>query len=118
MKNLCLALLLILPLGCQPSGDKGDSNSTSADASTAIHGGSSAAENRNVTEFVFAIDGMQCAVACPPAVKGALESVPGVTDVVVNFESKQATVQANSAEFDQTAAVQSLTDAGFSGRLN
>ena len=114
MKKLWLVLLLVVPLGCKPadnSSSSPESNSTSAalttpsDASVADHG--------NLTQLVFAVEGMQCSVACPPQVKGALESVAGVSEVDVDYESKQAHVKVNPSQFDQTAAVQALSEPDF-----
>jgi copper chaperone CopZ len=107
MKKLFLLLLLAIPLGCQDAGDGGDGNATSA-AATA---------DDAATQYVFSVEGMSCALGCPPAVKGALESVPGVSEVVVDYETKKATVKA-SPDFDQTAAVDALSHAGFSGAVN
>jgi copper chaperone CopZ len=106
MKNLWLVLLLVLPLGCQ-NATEGDGNST----------GASATGTEAATQYVIAVDGMSCPLGCPPAVKGALESVPGVTEVVVDYESKKATIKAGP-DFDATAATDALTHAGFSGSVN
>lgn len=107
MKKLFLLLLLVMPLGCQPAGESGDGNATSA----------ATGSDEAATQYVIAVQGMSCPLGCPPAVKGALESVPGVTEVVVDYETKQATVKAGP-DFDTTAAVDALSHAGFSGAVN
>ena len=122
MKKFTLLVLLGVMLGCQPAADppaggQPDSNATSA-ASTAPSGPTAQVDLSQTTRYVFAIDGMQCAVACPPRVKESLAAVPGVAQVVVDYDTRTATVQADPAAFDQTVAVQALTDAGFTGRLN
>ena len=102
MKNVWLVLLLAIPLGCQPPADSkpADSNTTSS------------VPDETATHLVFAVDGMSCEIGCPPAVKQAFASVPGVKDVQVDFNTKQATVNVDQ-EFDQVAAVKALGDAGF-----
>jgi copper chaperone CopZ len=60
---------------------------------------------------------MQCPAGCPPLVKSTLESVAGVGTVEVDYQAKQARVQVDPDQFDQTAAVQALSEAGFQGKL-
>ncbi len=119
MKRLWLVLLLAIPLGCQPSDTSSpasDSNSTSAAVSSPSV--EAVADDSNLTQLVFAVEGMKCSVACPPQVKGALESVAGVNSVEVDYDAKQARVKVDASKFDQTAAVQALSSAGFQGSLN
>jgi mercuric ion binding protein len=126
MKKFAFALLLALPLGCQPAAEKpaapaapatpaapaepaapaADSNSTSATATEAT------------TQLVMAVEGMSCPLGCPPAVKTALEAVDGVETVDVNFDSKTATVKVDPGKFDQSKALEALTSAGFTGSVN
>lgn len=116
MKRLWLALLLALPLGCQPAEDSEsttDTNSTSAAVTPAPQ---SVSEDGRLTQLVFAVEGMQCPAGCPPLVKSTLASVAGVDAVEVDYQAKQARVQVDPAQFDQTAAVQALADAGFQGK--
>jgi copper chaperone CopZ len=118
MKNLWLVVLLAVPLGCADKKETPkptDSNSTSA---AVVPGKSTIDEDSNLTQLVFAVEGMKCSVACPPQVKSALQSVTGVSDVVVDYNAKQARVQVDPSKFDQTAAVQALSAAGFQGSLN
>ena len=61
------------------------------------------AASRTVT---LAVQNMTCAV-CPITVKKALEHVPGVQQVSVDFKSKTATVQFD----DSKATVDQLTEA-------
>lgn len=118
MRKLWLAILLIAPLGCQPAEDgSGDSNATSAAVTTPSTMETAQIDDSD-TRYVIAVEGMSCPIGCPPAVKSALESVPGVTDVVVDYEAKQATVKTGGANFDQALAMKALSDAGFAGKLN
>ena len=48
------------------------------------------------------VEGMTCPVGCAPQVKQQLESVDGVSKVVVDFEAKQATVETSKQVQEQT----------------
>jgi mercuric ion binding protein len=67
------------------------------------------AEPKTVT---LAVSKMTCA-ACPITVKKALSRVPGVTDVVVSFETKQATVSFDDAKTTVAALTRATADAGY-----
>lgn len=69
----------------------------------AVTSGSASAASRSIT---LNVQNMTCAV-CPITVKKALEHVPGVEQVSVDFASKTATVQFN----DTKATVDKLTEA-------
>jgi len=43
--------------------------------------------------LVLSISGMTCAVDCPPRVRAALESVPGVESARVDYDTRSATVR-------------------------
>jgi mercuric ion binding protein len=58
------------------------------------------------------VKNMTCA-ACPITVKKALEQVPGVSDVKVDFAHKTATVQLESGKADVAILTKATTDAGF-----
>lgn len=60
----------------------------------------------------LAVEKMTCA-ACPITVKTALSRVPGVTDVSVSFEKKQATVVFDDAQTTVAALTRATTDAGY-----
>ena len=117
MKRLWLALLLALPLGCAPA-EESDTTTDTNSTTTAAPTGDQSSPDKNLTQLVFSVDGMQCPAGCPPVVKRALESVDGVDSVEVDYAVKQARVQVDSDHFDQSAAVQALADAGFQGKLN
>ncbi len=51
--------------------------------------------------------------ACPITVKKALSRVPGVTDVSVNYETKQATVVFDDTQTTVAALTRATTDAGY-----
>ncbi len=60
----------------------------------------------------LAVSKMTCA-ACPITVKKALSRVPGVTEVSVSFEKKQATVVFDDSQTTVAALTRATTDAGY-----
>lgn len=58
------------------------------------------------------VQNMSCAT-CPITVKKALQRVPGVTDVKIDYERKMATVQLDSDKASVTMLTKATTDAGF-----
>lgn len=70
--------------------------------------GSQAAE-RTVT---LDVANMSC-VTCPLAVKTAIKRVPGVRDVSVDFEAKQARVTFDDSKASVPALEKASTDVGF-----
>jgi mercuric ion binding protein len=68
----------------------------------------SAAE-RTVT---LAVKNMYCAT-CPYTVRKSLESVPGVTKVVVSYQDKTAAVTFDDARTEVNALTSATTNAGY-----
>jgi mercuric ion binding protein len=60
----------------------------------------------------LAVENMTCR-ACPHIVKGSLAAIPGVSNVVVSFEDKTATVTYDDARTAIPALVRATTDAGY-----
>lgn len=58
------------------------------------------------------VQNMTCA-ACPITVKKALEKVPGVSDVKIDFEHKTATMHLNTDKANVSMLTRATTDAGF-----
>lgn len=58
------------------------------------------------------VQNMSCA-ACPITVKKALEKVPGVSDVKIDFEHKTATVRLDTAKANVSMLTKATADAGF-----
>ncbi|GAB3384850.1 mercury resistance system periplasmic binding protein MerP [Massilia varians] len=58
------------------------------------------------------VQNMSCAT-CPITVKKALQRVPGVIDVKIDYERKTATVQLDSDKASVTILTKATTDAGF-----
>jgi mercuric ion binding protein len=79
----------------------------------AVTSGAALAASSTVT---LDIQNMTCAV-CPITVKKALEGVPGVQQVKVNYESKTATVQFDDATTTATKLTEATKDAGYPSTL-
>lgn len=58
------------------------------------------------------VQNMTCA-GCRITVKMALEQVPGVSDVDVDFERKTATLRMDTAKANTVMLTKATTDAGF-----
>ena len=63
---------------------------------------------------VLSIGGMTCAVNCPPRVEAALESVAGVQDATVDYDTRTATVVL-AGEVQPGALISALQKQGFGG---
>ena len=62
--------------------------------------------------LTFDVQNMNCA-ACPITVKKALEKVPGVSDVKIDFEHKMATMHLDTDKANAAMLTKATTDAGF-----
>lgn len=62
------------------------------------------------------VQNMTCG-ACPITVRKALEQVPGVSDVKINFEQKTATVRVDAETAKLPMLTKATADAGFPSRL-
>jgi mercuric ion binding protein len=58
------------------------------------------------------VQNMTCA-ACPITVKKALEKVPGVSEVKIDFEHKTATMRLDTDKANVSMLTKATTDAGF-----
>ena len=67
------------------------------------------AAERTVT---LAVKNMYCA-ACPSIVKGSLEAVPGVSQVVVSYKDKTAIVTYDDGMVDLSALTTATNNAGY-----
>lgn len=69
-----------------------------------------------VNTVVLSIGGMTCAVNCPPRVEAALESVAGVQEATVDYDSRTATVLVAGA-VEPGALISALQKQGFGGMV-
>jgi mercuric ion binding protein len=60
----------------------------------------------------LAVESMTCS-ACPHIVKGSLAAVPGVSQVLISFKDKTATVTYDDAKTAVPTLVRATTDAGY-----
>ena len=74
-----------------------------------VLGGAAWAATRTV---VLAVPGMTCPV-CPITVKKALERVPGVQRISVNYRRKQVRVTYDDARTNVAALEKATADAGY-----
>lgn len=58
------------------------------------------------------VQNMSCA-ACPITIKKALEQVPGVRNVKIDFEKKTATVRLDPDHVNVASLIKATADAGF-----
>ena len=82
---------------------------TSLIISLSLAGSACAATQEIVT---LDVQNMTCAV-CPITIKKALEKVPGVNDVKVDFEHKTATVHLDADKANAALLTKATADAGF-----
>lgn len=61
----------------------------------------------------FSVPDMMCPESCAVKTKEILSQVPGAKDVVVDFETRTATVAIDEGKFDAQQAIAALVDHGF-----
>ena len=61
----------------------------------------------------FDLPDMMCAEGCGAKVDEVLSEQPGAKEVLVDFDSKSATVVVDEGAFDSQAAIAALVDHGF-----
>ena len=96
-KSLLLAVLILAPLGMV--------------AVAPAHAAEVAAKT-----VTLAVENMSCA-ACPITVRKALEKVPGVAKVKVDFDTKTATVTFDPAKTKVDDLTRATTEAGYPSKL-
>ena len=102
---LAIASTAVLLTGCQSD------ISTAPDAST-TESTPVAFNSQGAPTVSFSVPDMMCQHACAGKVKEALAAQPGVQDVKVDFQAKQATVAVGD-KFDSDAAIATLIDYQF-----
>lgn len=64
----------------------------------------------------LAVDGMSC-VGCAGAVASTLEEVPGVAEVTVDYEHRQATIRLADENVAPATLVAAVEEAGYKARV-
>jgi len=77
MKHLCATFLLLAPVAVSSQACRG----------------AAPAERIELHTLTLSITGMTCALNCPPRVKAALESVPGVVVAAIDYDARRALVR-------------------------
>jgi len=106
--RLTLALLGLLTL----SGCGGESERESNAIGGQVTAASFNADNDPTIEFD--VPDMMCPDGCGVAVDEILSKQPGAKDVLVDFDSKTATVAIDESKFDSDKALAALVDKQFS----
>jgi copper chaperone CopZ len=99
-----LIAVLVLLVGCSQS----TSNSSVPAETTAV-----AFNGSGLPTVEFSVPDMMCAESCAVKTKEILSEQPGAKEVVVDFDSKTATVAIEEGKFDADAAIAALVDHGF-----
>ena len=109
MKFLAIVFLVALfPVGCQ------DGRTTLSVPSDRAATTPVAFNPAGAPTIALNIPNMYCE-SCVAKTTEVLSKQPGVVDVRVNLDAKQATVAVDQARFDGTAALAVLDDYGFTG---
>jgi len=66
---------------------------------------------------VLNVQNMTCSM-CGVTVKKALQKLPGVEDITIDYGMKTATVKYDPAKVELTSMVKATTDAGFPSTLH
>jgi mercuric ion binding protein len=69
-----------------------------------------------LSQVTITVEGMVCP-ACPRAVKAALERLPGVAEVDVNFQKKEAVVEYDPQRISPERMVEVINTLGFRATL-
>ena len=104
--SLCFTIISLIISGCADSKtastDKSDTEATAVAFNVA-----------GAPTVMFEVSDMVCE-SCSAAVHDTLAAQPGAKEVVVDLESKVATVAVDAKTFDRDAAVAALLDKQFS----
>lgn len=100
----CVILAVGSLLGCSHS----EVPSSSSDSVTAVAFNASGAPT-----VEFEVPDMMCPESCAVKTREILSEQPGAKEVVVDFDTKTATVAIEPGQFDADAAIAALVDHGF-----
>jgi copper chaperone CopZ len=105
--SICFVGLALVLVGCQKR-ESEQMAGAAADTVTAV-----AFNVDGAPTVQFDVPDMMCPESCAVKTREILSEQPGVTDVVVDFDSKTATVAIEPGRFDAAAAIAALVDHGF-----
>ncbi len=102
----CLVCFMSALAGCS-------TDSTNVSVVPTSNVGAAAFNVTGAPTVAFSVPDMMCPEGCGVKVKEILSEQPGAKDVIVDFDSKTATVAVDPGQFDSTAAVAALVDHQF-----
>jgi len=106
VRNAVLVFGILTMLGCAQQTGEGPAKESQAATPVAFNvAGAPTVE--------FSAPDMMCPESCAVKVKEILSEQPGAKEVVVDFDSKTATVAIEEGKFDADAAIAALVDHGF-----
>lgn len=106
VRNAVLAFGVVVMLGCAQQNTETTVSTDEATAAVAFN-------IAGAPTVQFSAPDMMCPESCAVKVKEILSEQPGAKDVVVDFDSKTATVAVEEGKFDADAAIAALVDHGF-----
>jgi copper chaperone CopZ len=104
VRHFVVFIGLLLVAGCAEQ----DTDVTGGIETTAV-----SFNQANAPIVEFRVPDMMCPESCAVTAREILESQPGVREVLVNFETKSATVAIDEEEFRVDAALEAFADRGF-----
>jgi len=105
-RSIAILGLLCFTVGCSESAEQTGNVPSSTTAVPFNAGGAPTVQ--------FTVPDMMCPEGCGEKVKEILSQQPGAKDVVVDFDSKTATVAVEKDKFDSKKAIAALKDHQFS----
>jgi copper chaperone CopZ len=103
VRYACVLACLLFVAGCSQSANTGgEAAVTEVSFNTA-----------GAPTVEISVPDMMCPDSCAVAAREVLSAQPGVKEVLVDFDTKRATVAVDTESFDSAAALAALADRGF-----
>lgn len=96
MKNFALIVLVGLAFASCKNEVKGQEGTVQIEETTSA--AKEVAAQGTIEKASFEIEGMTCALGCAKLIEGKLAGLSGVQNVVVDFETKKATLEFDDAQ--------------------
>ena len=106
IRHFGICVVLILAAGCNQQSASTMNDVDNSETTVAFN-----VEDAPTVEF--SVPDMMCPESCAVKTKEILSEQPGAKEVVVDFDSKTATVAVEDGKFDAAAAIAALVDHGF-----
>jgi copper chaperone CopZ len=106
MRTIGFAVILVLAAGCsKPASETSPISTNQVNAAMFNQAGAPTIQ--------FSVPDMMCQESCAVRVKEILAEAPGAKDVIVDFDTKTATVAIEESRFDAQQALAALVDHHF-----